>query len=240
MQIITPQDSSKNKDLKQIYIFYNWQGYIKDYEGGTLVQCKVLWEINYLQKMEMIENKRLEFISKKSKVSSLNVLRVPVNFKDLKYVKDIPGLLEAKFSNDMISKITKKLKNVIRYILSDIRSDAHAWPFILPLNEKEVPDYYQIIKNPMDLSMIENKIENDSYQTLDKFEDDFRLIFKNCYIYNVPSTAYYRCANILEKKFSDKLKEVRYVLGEKKNNVDIDLPNFKKNINIPKDLKKNK
>lgn len=191
--------------------FNNWQGYIKDYEGGTLVQCKVLWEINYLRKMELIEKKRVEFVKKMSQISSFNILRGPVDFANMTSVWDITGLKEAKFTEEMLRTTTKKLKNVFRYILSDIRSDSHAWPFVLPVNAKEVPDYYQIIKYPMDLSTIEKNIENDKYQSLGEFEEDFRKIFTNCYTYNAPNTTYCKCAYSLEQKFEGKLKEVRHV-----------------------------
>lgn len=217
----------------EIY-FKNWIGYIKDYEGGTLVQCKVLWEINYLTKLEFIEKKRLEFINKMSKVSSFNVLHDALDFSKIHEISDIPGLKEAKFTDDMLITTTKKLKNVFRYILSDIRTDTHAWPFILPVNEQEVPDYYQIIKFPMDLSTIEKNIENDKYQRLDEFESDFRRIFKNCYTYNAPSTTYCKCAHVLEKRFNEKLNEVRHVFEDEKitktdRNMEIVLPGLSRN-----------
>lgn len=194
----------------EIY-FKNWQGYIKDYEGGTLVQCKVHWEINYLKKLEYIEKKRLEFISRMNKKSNFNLLRGPIDFKQITSIWDIPGLKDAQFKEEMFLSENKSLKNVFRYILSDIRTDTHAWPFLIPVNSKEVPDYYQIIKHPMDLSTMEKNIENDSYKTLEEFESDFRKIFKNCYTYNAPSTTYCKCANVLEKKFNSKLNEVKYV-----------------------------
>ncbi|ELQ75376.1 Histone acetyltransferase SAGA/ADA, catalytic subunit PCAF/GCN5 [Trachipleistophora hominis] len=196
----------------EIY-FKNWRGYIKDYEGGTLMQCKVLWEINYLNKIEIVERKRMEFINKISQLSSFNVLRDPPNFDDIKTVWDIPGLREAKLTEEMLSQTTKKLKNVFRYIISDIRTDTHAWPFLQPVNEKEVPDYYQIIKTPMDISKIEQNVEDDKYESLEVFEQDFALIFKNCYIYNAPSTTYCKCAHVLEKRFKERMREVKKTLN---------------------------
>lgn len=196
----------------EIY-FKNWRGYIKDYEGGTLMQCKVLWEINYLNKIDIVEKKRMEFINKISQLSSFNVLRDPPNFADVKTVWDIPGLKEAKLTEEMLSQTTKKLKNVFRYIISDIRTDTHAWPFLQPVNEKEVPDYYQIIKAPMDISKIEQNVEDDKYDSLEAFERDFIQIFKNCYIYNAPSTTYCKCAHVLEKRFKDRMKEVKKTLN---------------------------
>ncbi|RGB27722.1 Bromodomain-containing protein, partial [Rhizophagus diaphanus] len=40
------------------------------------------------------------------------------------------------------------------------------------------------IKNPMDLLTITSKLKNNKYASIEEFEKDIRLIFRNCYIYN--------------------------------------------------------
>ncbi|KAL1919293.1 uncharacterized protein VTP21DRAFT_1986 [Calcarisporiella thermophila] len=50
------------------------------------------------------------------------------------------------------------------------------------------PDYYDIIKEPMDLGTMKNKLERAEYPTLQSFEDDFRRMIRNCYRYNSPGT----------------------------------------------------
>ncbi|XP_034027863.1 E3 ubiquitin-protein ligase TRIM33 isoform X3 [Thalassophryne amazonica] len=50
-----------------------------------------------------------------------------------------------------------------------------------------VPDYYKIIKHPMDLKKVKKKLQVRSsqfYQTTQEFVSDMRLIFKNCAEYN--------------------------------------------------------
>ena len=37
-------------------------------------------------------------------------------------------------------------------LLSDLKAHSHAWPFQQPVNEKEVPDYYDVITSPMGAS----------------------------------------------------------------------------------------
>jgi len=34
-------------------------------------------------------------------------------------------------------------------LINELTAHPRAWPFLKPVNEKEVPDYYQIIKHPM-------------------------------------------------------------------------------------------
>lgn len=46
-----------------------------------------------------------------------------------------------------------------------------------------VPDYFDIIKIPMDLNTIKTKMTNGVYKTSAEFEADVRLIFENCYQY---------------------------------------------------------
>ncbi|PKK58667.1 hypothetical protein RhiirC2_631642, partial [Rhizophagus irregularis] len=49
-------------------------------------------------------------------------------------------------------------------------------------DEKEVSNKF--IKNQMDLFTINSKLENDQYTSTKEFENDIRLIFRNCYTYN--------------------------------------------------------
>ena len=58
----------------------------------------------------------------------------------------------------------------------------------------QVPDYYDVIKHPMDLSTMKKKVEENAYSTLNDFEKDFYLVWHNATIYNHKDTIYYRAA----------------------------------------------
>ena len=47
-------------------------------------------------------------------------------------------------------------------------------------------DYYNIIKNPMDLGTIRKRLEDDYYMNAKECIQDFNQMFTNCYIYNKP------------------------------------------------------
>lgn len=49
-----------------------------------------------------------------------------------------------------------------------------------------IPNYHQVIKKPMDVSTIRQKLTEQQYENLKEFESDFRLMFKNCYRFNPP------------------------------------------------------
>ena len=65
---------------------------------------------------------------------------------------------------------------------------AYAWPFYKPVDTTlpELFDYRKIIKTPMDLSTIRNKMDGRSYNNSLEFANDMRLICTNCYKYNPP------------------------------------------------------
>lgn len=55
-----------------------------------------------------------------------------------------------------------------------------------PVKESYVPTYYQIIKHPMDLGTIKNKLDGRQYSDPYQFRDDVRLVFENCRSFNPP------------------------------------------------------
>jgi len=71
------------------------------------------------------------------------------------------------------------------------------------------PDYYEIIKEPMDLKTMKENVDRGHYD-VQKFVDDVERMFKNCRVYNKKDTVYYKMADKLEgiiKPFLDQLKE---------------------------------
>lgn len=57
---------------------------------------------------------------------------------------------------------------------------------------QEYPDYYTLIKKPIDMSKINTKLYGDQYQTLDDFMSDFQLMFDNACRYNEPDSQVYK------------------------------------------------
>lgn len=80
----------------------------------------------------------------------------------------------------------------MQMILTEMQNHAAAWPFVQPVNKDEVPDYYTVVQEPMDLSTMEQKLDSDQYTTPDEFVYDAKLIFNNCRAYNGETTTYYK------------------------------------------------
>jgi len=51
-----------------------------------------------------------------------------------------------------------------------------------------VPDYYDIVKKPMDLTTMEDRCVSDLYTTPQKFVDEFALMMNNAVLYNTVRT----------------------------------------------------
>ena len=62
----------------------------------------------------------------------------------------------------------------------------------LPPSLPQVPDYLQVIKFPMDFGTMRKKVDSHEYFTMDEFEHDFDLVWKNATVYNEKETIYYR------------------------------------------------
>jgi hypothetical protein len=71
-----------------------------------------------------------------------------------------------------------------------------------------IPDYFDVIKNPMDLGTVDQKLKTHQYPTLDHFINDIQLIFDNCYLYNNAGDPVCQDAKKLEESFKKQLKKV--------------------------------
>ncbi|GMR34319.1 hypothetical protein PMAYCL1PPCAC_04514 [Pristionchus mayeri] len=68
--------------------------------------------------------------------------------------------------------------------IKDTMGQYFAWPFIAPVDKREVPDYYDVIKRPMDLQTMVTKIKNNTYDSLEEVQADLDQMITNCKIYN--------------------------------------------------------
>lgn len=206
-----------------------WQGYIKDYDGGTLMECKLDEKLPYTDLPAMIRRQRQAIDEKIRELSNCHVVYSGIEIlkkeagvprRPLR-VEDIPGLKDAgwvpeQWGNSRIRLINsptegpptrQALHGFMRTLLKAVVEHADAWPFKDPVDPREVPDYYDIIKDPIDLKTISKRLESDVYYlTLDMFAADMKRMFANARIYNSPDTIYFKCTNRLELFFSNKLQ----------------------------------
>ena len=67
----------------------------------------------------------------------------------------------------------------------------HKWasPFLQPVDPValHIPDYFDIIKNPMDFGTIKKKMQEGLIQTEEEYLSLVRLVFDNAVLYNKPT-----------------------------------------------------
>jgi bromodomain adjacent to zinc finger domain protein 1A len=95
-----------------------------------------------------------------------------------------------------------------------------AWPFLAPVLRKEVPDYYEIVKKPMDFQTMKIKINKLEYDEPADILEDLRLIFANCEEYNVPTAKEYKAGQRLCCLFVQRVKAMKLdiILSQKGQN----------------------
>ncbi|KAG4301774.1 hypothetical protein PCK1_001750 [Pneumocystis canis] len=98
-------------------------------------------------------------------------------------------------------------RNVIKELQKKTH-ESYAFPFYHPVDPValNIPDYYKIVKHPMDMSTIQGKLNN-VYSTADEFESDIRQMFRNCYKFNPVGTPVYNMGKRLEAVFNKKWQE---------------------------------
>jgi len=89
------------------------------------------------------------------------------------------------------------------------RPDAEA--FLQPVDWKglNLPDYPQIIKDPMDLGTIENNINRGVYKNAHEYARDVRLVWSNAKLYNQEGSGIYVVAVALEKMFEQRFAKIK-------------------------------
>lgn len=84
------------------------------------------------------------------------------------------------------------LQNFMKHLLDTIQARDTGNIFGEPVDQNEVPDYADVVKEPMDFSTMRMKLESYEYHTLDDFHRDFILMVNNCLAYNSKETVFYR------------------------------------------------
>ncbi|XP_025159333.1 ATP-dependent helicase brm [Harpegnathos saltator] len=91
-------------------------------------------------------------------------------------------------------------------------------PFMKLPSRRELPDYYDIIKKPLTINKLLQKIEEGKYADFDELEKDFMQLCKNAQIYNEEASLIHEDSIVLQSVFTN----ARQRLEEEGNNSDGD------------------
>jgi len=124
-------------------------------------------------------------------------------------VWSLPPEMKPEKFKDVATGTLNKMSRLDRYSV-----------FAEPVSESEAPGYFDVVKEPMDMSTMRDKLDAGDYGEGDKaaakFYKDFKLMFENCAAYNdedgevleeasrllglVPETYATHCASVLKKQ----------------------------------------
>lgn len=150
-----------------------WAGYIKDYDGGTLMECEIMSNAPYLHCPRAVKKHREALEDSIKQKSNSHLIYPGMTFPRQKKrqrlnPENIPGLKEAGWTPEQLNrKIQFKIDGVwqqfnseslflfLETVLKFLKQQPEAGPFLKPVTLEDAADYFDIIKDPMDLSLIE-------------------------------------------------------------------------------------
>jgi histone acetyltransferase len=221
-------------------------GLIKDYDGGTPMECYVHPSIDFTRVPEMIQAQReyiLRCIACTARSNTHVYPPLPSNFEAIPEstsgggvsrsnwtaakAYSIPGVAEAGWTmTDLIQSMNaasgkdaqqqkSALKSDLLAIVRKVEEQQFAWPFREPVDTNEVPDYLEVIKEPIDLQTMSKRIRQDNYyKSKQMLFADLMLMVNNCKLYNDEGSMYTQCAVSLENFVKNLMQDSVVGLGK--------------------------
>ena len=120
-----------------------------------------------------------------------------------------------KDRRDAFSKAERKIKEPIEfmkkceYIVTLLKKHKFGFPFGEPVDPEVlgIPDYFDVIKEPMDISKVEKRLKSGFYKQLSEFETDVRKIWDNALTYNKSNTQIYEMTTEIKTYFETLINE---------------------------------
>ncbi|XP_033922302.1 protein polybromo-1 isoform X3 [Melopsittacus undulatus] len=167
-------------------LFNNAKAYYKPDSPEYKAACK-LWELYLRTKNEFVQKGDAEEDDDDEEGHDNQELSSPGYLKEI-----LEQLLEAiavatNPSGRLISELFQKLPSKVQY-----------------------PDYYAIIKEPIDLKTIAQRIQNGTYKSIHAMAKDIDLLAKNAKTYNEPGSQVFKDANAIKKIFNMKKAEIEH------------------------------
>lgn len=99
-------------------------------------------------------------------------------------------------------KMKKQMKKIMSIVMKyEIEGRMLSEPFMKLPSRRELPDYYEVIKKPLDIKKILSRIEEAKYVDFADLEKDFFQLCQNAQIYNEETSLIYEDSIVLQKIF---------------------------------------
>jgi hypothetical protein len=106
------------------------------------------------------------------------------------------------------------VKRACVHFLRGLQTHEYGWVFSEPVDPVllNVPDYFEVIQEPMDLGTVEKRLECGEYRFFEDFQVDTLLIFDNALQYNQDDSEVHKMAKAMKKKCISDFSEATKLL----------------------------
>ncbi|XP_048403261.1 protein polybromo-1 isoform X5 [Stegostoma tigrinum] len=137
--------------------------------------------------------------------------------------QDNPGTTGDEDSAAHYNNLKEQLEHLFEAVATYVDPTGH---LISELFQKlpskvQYPDYYEIIKEPIDLKTIAQRIQNGVYKSVNVMARDIELLVRNAKTYNEPGSPIFKDANTIKKVFNQKRAELEHNLEPTKSSLRI-------------------
>ncbi|GMY15060.1 transcription factor GTE10-like isoform X1 [Fagus crenata] len=153
----------------------------------------------------------LDILQKSSEVSAPHGRkRAPPGCNGSRMKKSSSGRFEPGKVAAPVSTSNALLMEKCKALLESMRSHQFGWVFNEPVDvvKLNIPDYFTVIKYPMDFGTIKSKIASGECSSPFEFAADVRLTFSNALTYNPPTNKFHHMAKTLGKFFETRWKTI--------------------------------
>lgn len=192
-----------------------YYGYIKDYEGATLMGCTLNPRIRYcdfslvLKKQKEVLKKLIEKQQEKQNQHYPGLTCFKDGIKQIP-IESIPGVREAGYRSTPedykffeSNQDTESLNTQLRAILNQLK----AYP---AANSFQKSNFAPNVKFPIDLKTITDRVKSRYYCHVHLFKADIMRMFNNCREANSPDTDLVKNANQLQAHFEKRMQDAGF------------------------------
>ncbi|XP_058736680.1 transcription factor GTE9-like isoform X1 [Vicia villosa] len=157
----------------------------------------------------LIENSRKT--SKSGSVSVNKLTPLDQSQKARGWSRGSSGKFETPGRTSLPGTANALLMKDCEVLLKRLMNHQHGWVFNAPVDvvKLNLPDYFDVIKHPMDLGTVQSKIATGSYTSPLEFAADVRLTFSNAMKYNPRGNDVHIMADALNKYFEQRWKSIQ-------------------------------
>merc|ERR1711942_509816 len=114
------------------------------------------------------------------------------------------------------ARMMKKMKKLIEVVMQYEDSDGRVLsePFYKLPSRKELPDYYEVIRKPVDIAKIQQRIDDEKYEDMDALERDFMILCKNTQHYNEDGSLIFEDSIVLQSVFTNARERIEQEADE--------------------------